>query len=56
MAWAAPEKVKRNFDLPNWAESPEIVVEVTAGASLTDGTSSVGFAESAPAPGAPTPT
>ena len=28
VAWAAPEKVKRNFDLPNWAESPEIVVEV----------------------------
>ena len=28
VAWASPEKVKRNFDLPNWAESPEIVVEV----------------------------
>lgn len=28
VAWATPKKVKRNFDLPNWAESPEIVVEV----------------------------
>ena len=28
VAWASPEKVRRNFDLPNWAESPEIVVEV----------------------------
>lgn len=28
VAWASPEKVKRNFDLPNWIESPEIVVEV----------------------------
>jgi len=28
VAWASPEKVKRNFDLPSWAESPEIVVEV----------------------------
>ena len=28
VAWASPEKVKRNFDLPNWAESSEIVVEV----------------------------
>ena len=28
VAWASPEKVKRNFDLPCWAESPEIVVEV----------------------------
>jgi Uma2 family endonuclease len=28
VAWASPEKVKRNFDLARWAESPEIVVEV----------------------------
>ena len=28
MAWASPEKVKRNFDRPNWAESPEFVLEV----------------------------
>jgi Uma2 family endonuclease len=28
VAWASPEKVKRNFDLASWAESPEIVVEV----------------------------
>lgn len=28
VAWATPKKVKRNFDLPSWAESPEIVVEV----------------------------
>ena len=28
VAWASPKKVKRNFDLPSWAESPEIVVEV----------------------------
>lgn len=28
VAWATPKKVTRNFDLPNWAESPEIVVEV----------------------------
>ena len=28
VAWASAEKVKRNFDLPNWVESPEIVVEV----------------------------
>ena len=28
VAWASAVKVKRNFDLPSWAESPEIVVEV----------------------------
>src|SRR5258707_246775 len=28
VAWATPKKVERNFALPNWAESPEIVVEV----------------------------
>jgi Uma2 family endonuclease len=28
VAWASPDKVKRNFDLPSWAESPEIVIEV----------------------------
>lgn len=28
VAWASPEKVRRNFDLPSWTESPEIVVEV----------------------------
>ncbi len=28
VAWATPEKVKRNFDLPSWTESPELVVEV----------------------------
>jgi Uma2 family endonuclease len=28
VAWASATKVKRNFDLPSWAESPEIVVEV----------------------------
>jgi Uma2 family endonuclease len=28
VAWASAEKVKRNFDLPSWNESPEIVVEV----------------------------
>jgi len=28
VAWASSAKVKRNFDLPSWAESPEIVVEV----------------------------
>ena len=28
VAWATPEKVRRNFDLACWAESPEIVIEV----------------------------
>jgi Uma2 family endonuclease len=28
VAWASPKKVKRNFDLASWAESPEIIVEV----------------------------
>src|ERR1019366_4803113 len=28
VAWASPEKVKRNFDLSCWGESPEIVIEV----------------------------
>lgn len=34
VAWASPEKVKRNFDLPSWAESPEIVVEVLSPSNL----------------------
>jgi Uma2 family endonuclease len=33
VAWASPEKVKRNFDLPSWSESPEIVVEVLSPAN-----------------------
>ena len=28
VAWASPKKVKRNFDLAAWADSPEIVIEV----------------------------
>lgn len=28
VAWASPDLVRRNFDLPSWTESPEIVVEV----------------------------
>ncbi len=28
VAWASAAKVRRNFDLASWAESPEIVVEV----------------------------
>ncbi|MEI8043686.1 MAG: Uma2 family endonuclease [Verrucomicrobiota bacterium] len=28
VAWASPPKVKRNFDLPSWAESPELIIEV----------------------------
>lgn len=35
VAWASPEKVKRNFDLPSWAESPEIVVEVLSPSNST---------------------
>lgn len=34
VAWASPEKVRRNFDLPSWAESPEIVVEVLSPSNL----------------------
>jgi len=33
VAWASSEKVKRNFDLPCWAESPEIVIEVLSPAN-----------------------
>lgn len=33
VAWASPEKVKRNFDLASWAESPEIVIEVLSPAN-----------------------
>jgi Uma2 family endonuclease len=33
VAWASPEKVQRNFDLPSWAESPEIVTEVLSPAN-----------------------
>ena len=36
VAWASPEKVKRNFDLPSWAESPEIVTEVLSPANSGD--------------------
>jgi Uma2 family endonuclease len=36
VAWASPKKVKRNFDLPNWAESPEIVVEVLSPSNSSD--------------------
>jgi Uma2 family endonuclease len=36
VAWASPEKVKRNFDLPNWAESPEIVVEVLSPSNVRE--------------------
>lgn len=36
VAWASPEKVKRNFDLPSWAESPEIVVEVLSPSNSGD--------------------
>lgn len=36
VAWASPEKVKRNFDLPTWAESPEIVVEVLSPSNLDE--------------------
>jgi len=28
VAWASPEKIKRNIDLAAWTESPEIVIEV----------------------------
>ena len=36
VAWASPEKVKRNFDLAAWAESPEIVIEVLSPSNSTD--------------------
>ncbi len=36
VAWTTPKKVKRNFDLPNWAESPEIVVEVLSPSNTGD--------------------
>ncbi len=36
VAWASPKKVKRNFDLPNWSESPEIVVEVLSPSNAGD--------------------
>jgi len=36
VAWASPAKVKRNFDLPSWAESPEIVVEVLSPSNTSD--------------------
>jgi Uma2 family endonuclease len=36
VAWASLEKVKRNFDLPSWAESPEIVVEVLSPSNAGD--------------------
>src|SRR5579862_243048 len=36
VAWASPEKVKRNFDFASWAESPEIVVEVLSPSNTDD--------------------
>jgi Uma2 family endonuclease len=36
VAWASPKKVKRNFDLASWAESPEIVVEVLSLSNSTE--------------------
>ena len=36
VAWASPKKVKRNFDLAAWAESPEIVIEVLSPSNSTD--------------------
>jgi len=36
VAWASPAKVKRNFDLPSWTESPEIVVEVLSPSNVGD--------------------
>jgi Uma2 family endonuclease len=36
VAWASPEKVKRNFDLARWAESPEIVIEVLSPSNLAE--------------------
>jgi Uma2 family endonuclease len=36
VAWASPEKVKCNFDLPNWIESPEIAVEVLSPSNDTE--------------------
>jgi Uma2 family endonuclease len=36
VAWASPDKVKRNFDLPSWTESPEIVVEVLSESNTSD--------------------
>ena len=36
VAWASAAKVKRNFDLPSWAESPEIVAEVLSPSNTVD--------------------
>ncbi len=36
VAWASPAKVTRNFDLPSWAESPEIVVEVLSPSNVAE--------------------
>jgi len=36
VAWASAAKVKRNFDLPSWAESPQIVVEVLSPSNAED--------------------
>ena len=36
VAWASSQKVKRNFDLPSWIESPEIVVEVLSPSNLDE--------------------
>jgi Uma2 family endonuclease len=37
VAWASPRKVKRNFDLPEWTESPEIVIEVLSPSNAAAG-------------------
>jgi Uma2 family endonuclease len=36
VAWASAAKVRRNFDLASWAESPEIVVEVLSPSNAED--------------------
>lgn len=36
VAWASQAKVKWNFDLPSWAESPEVVVEVLSPSNLPE--------------------
>lgn len=36
VAWATAAKVKRNFDLASWSESPELVVEVLSPSNARD--------------------
>jgi Uma2 family endonuclease len=36
VAWASAVKVKRNFDLSSWAESPEIVIEVLSASNAAE--------------------